>query len=539
VRFYQALAAALHDVGVTTMFGVMGDGNMFMVDAWVREGAGKYISAANEGGAVLMAQGFASTTGGLGAATMTHGAVTNTITALSNCARGRDSVLVIAGDTPVADKHGLQNLPHRDLVLPTGAGFEQVRTPESVAEDVSQAARRALTEHRPILLNVPADFMWLEVEYEPAPAFAASSAGIEPSAEALDQALGLIASASRPMILAGRGAALSPGGRAELLALADRIGAPLATTLKAKDLFRGHPHNLGILGTLSTPETLDVANQADCIVAFGTGLNQRTTDKGALIRGKRMVQVDTDIAQLGVTATPDVAMVGDAAATARRMVELLDSADIPATGFASAGLAARLAAAEPPTPLAGRRPETVDLRTALRAIEQTVPDDRTLVVDGGRFFFESVRELSAPDAASYVHTLDIGSIGTGVALAIGGAIARPGRPALLIVGDGSFMLNGLQEFNTAVRHRCDLIVFLMNDGAYGAEHVQFTRRGMAPGMSMFDWPDFARVAEALGGTGFTVRAESDLADLGRLIARRDRPLLIEVRLDPDYVPGSH
>jgi acetolactate synthase I/II/III large subunit len=539
VRFYQALAAALHDVGVTTMFGVMGDGNMFMVDAWVRERAGKYVSAANEGGAVLMAQGFASVTNGLGAATMTHGAVTNAITALSNCARGRDAVLVIAGDTPVADKHGLQNLPHRDLVLPTGAGFEQVRTPDSVAEDVAHATRRALTERRPILLNVPADFMWLEVDYRRVPASVASSAGIEPSAEALDQALGLIGSASRPMLLAGRGAVLSPGAQAELVALAGRIGAPLATTLKAKDLFRGHPHNLGILGTLSTPETLDVAGHADCIVAFGTGLNQRTTDKGALLRGKRVVQVDTDIAQLGVTAIPDVAMVGDAAATARRMVELLDSAEIPATRFASAELAARLAAAEPPAPLTGRRPETVDLRAMLRSIEDAVPGDRTLVVDGGRFFFESVRELSVPDAASYVHTLDIGSIGTGVALAIGGATARPDRPALLIVGDGSFMLNGLQEFNTAVRHHCDLIVFLMNDGAYGAEHVQFVRRGMPPGMSMFDWPDFAHVAEALGGTGFTVRAESDLADVRKLIEERDRPLLIEVRLDPDYVPASH
>lgn len=539
MKFYQALATALHDVGIKTMFGVMGDGNLFMVDAWVREGGGSYISAANEGGAVLMAQGFACASNGLGAATVTHGAVTNTITALSNCARGRDAVLLIAGDTPVADKHGLQNLPHRDLVLPTGAGFEQVRSPESVAEDVSNATRRALTERRPIVLNVPADFMWLEVDYRRVPASVASSAGIEPSSEALDQALGLIGSANKPIILAGRGAVLSPGAQTELVALANRIRAPLATTLKAKDLFRGHPYNLGIFGTLSSPETLDVVGQADCIVAFGAGLGPRTTDKGALIRGKRVVQVDTDIAQLDATAATDIVMVGDAAATARRMVELLDSAEIPATAFASADLAARLAAAPQPAALTVNRPGTVDLRLALRAIERAVPSDRTLVVDGGRFFFESVRQLSVPDAASYVHTLDIGSIGTGVALAIGGAIARPDKPSLLIVGDGSFMLNGLQEFNTAVRHKCDLIVFLMNDSAYGAEYVQFTSRGMPPEMSMFDWPDFTRVAEALGGTGFTVQSEPDLADLGKLIEERDRPLLVEVRLDPEHVPGAH
>src|ERR1700685_1218325 len=164
MKFYQALARALHDASVSTMFGVMGDGNLFMVDSWVRDGGGTYISAANEGGAVLMAQGFASASGRLGAATVTHGAVSNAVTALANCARGRLPVLVVAGDTPMADKHATQNLPHRELVLPTGAGFEQVGSAESVAEAVSEAVRRALTERRPILLNVPSEFMWLDVE---------------------------------------------------------------------------------------------------------------------------------------------------------------------------------------------------------------------------------------------------------------------------------------------------------------------------------------------------------------------------------------
>ena len=143
--------------------------------------------------------------------------------------------------------------------------------------------------------------------------------------------------------------------------------------------------------------------------------------------------------------------------------------------------------------------------------------------------------------ASYVHALDIGSIGVGVALAIGTCTARPEQPTLLIVGDGSFMLNGLQEFNTAVRHGCDLIVAMMNDGAYGAEHIQFTNRGMSPEMSLFDWPDFARVAESLGGAGFTVTSDDDLAELGKRVEGRSGPLLIDVRLDPEHVAfdGAH
>jgi acetolactate synthase I/II/III large subunit len=541
MRLYEALAKALHNVGVNTLFGVMGDSNMFMVDSWVREGGGNYISAANEGGAVLMAQGFASASGGLGAATVTHGAVSNTITALSNCARGRLPVLVVAGDTPTANKHAIQNLPHRDLVLPTGAGFEQVGSAESIAEDVSTAVRRALTERRPILLNVPSDLMWLEVDYRHAPVIVPSSGGVRPSLDALDRAVGLISSARRPLILAGRGAVESPGARAELVVLGKRIGAPLATTLKAKDLFRGERHNLGVLGTLASPEALDVASKADCLIVFGAGLNPRTTDWGALVRGKRIVQIDVDVTQLGAVSAPDAVVVGDVAATARVIVEWLDTAGVPETEFASEDLADRLANAPRSSALTGLRPETVDLRVALRALERTVPDDRSLVVDGGRYFFESLKELSVQSPDSYIHAFDIGSIGVGVGLAIGACTARPDKPTLLVVGDGSFMLNGLQEFNTAVRHRCDLIVVVMNDGAYGSEHILFTNRGMSPAMSLFDWPDFARVAEALGGAGFRVTTEGDLAKLEGLIEGRSRPLLIDVRLDPEHVAfdGGH
>jgi thiamine pyrophosphate-dependent acetolactate synthase large subunit-like protein len=306
-------------------------------------------------------------------------------------------------------------------------------------------------------------------------------------------------------------------------------------------LFRGERHNIGIFGTLGSPEALEVIGKADCLVVFGCGLNPRTTDQGALVRGKRIVQIDIEVAQLGATIAPDAAVVGDVAATARVIAEWLERAEAPTTKFASDDLAALLANAPQSAPLAGLRPETVDLRMALRALERAVPAERSLVVDGGRFFWESVRELSVQNPGSYVHALDIGSIGMGVALAIGTSTAVPDRPTLLIVGDGSFMLNGLQEFNTAVRHGCDLIVALMNDGAYGAEHIQFAKRGMSAEMSLFNWPDFARVAESLGGAGFTVTSEDDLAKLGKLVEGRSGPLLIDVRLDPERVPfdGAH
>ena len=110
------------------------------------------------------------------------------------------------------------------------------------------------------------------------------------------------------------------------------------------------------------------------------------------------------------------------------------------------------------------------------------------------------------------------------------------RPALLVTGDGGFMLGGLAEFSTAVRHGCDLVVVVCNDSSYGAEDVQLTNRGMDPSIARFSWPDFAPVAVALGGQGVTVRTMGDLQSALDAIEARQGPLLIDLKLDPDTVP---
>jgi thiamine pyrophosphate-dependent acetolactate synthase large subunit-like protein len=99
------------------------------------------------------------------------------------------------------------------------------------------------------------------------------------------------------------------------------------------------------------------------------------------------------------------------------------------------------------------------------------------------------------------------------------------------------MLGGLNEFNTAVRNRLNLIVILCNDGAYGAEHVQYRRKDLDPTLALFDWPDFAEVATALGGRGFTARTAAELDALLADLPGRSTPVLIDVRLDPDAIPA--
>ena len=537
--FHEAVACALADHGVKAVFGVLGDANLYMMDSFQRVVGGAYYSCSNEAGAVLAANGYARTSRGLGVATVTHGpALTNTVTALVESVRDRTPLLLIAGDTAVVDRDNFQNIAQREVVIPTGAGFEQVRSPQTVLEDIAVAIRRAHLERRPVVLNVPVEFQWEETDYRKTePRFVLPQA-VPPDPAALDAAVGIIAGARRPVVLAGRGAA-TPEARAALLRLAERIGAPVATTLRGKDLFRGERFDLGICGTLSHEVALETIMRSDCIIAFGASLNKWTTAEGSLLEGKRVVQVDIERESISRFSPVDAGVVGDSAAVADAIVSWLDEAETRPTGFASEELAKRLAAYTDGDFTDVSTDETVDIRTAMRRIEETFPADRNLVFDGGRWIFNAFTRLHCPEPSAYVHTVNFGSIGLGMGNAIGAALGAPQRPTLLVTGDGGFMLGGLAEFSTAVRHGVDLTVVLFNDAAYGAEHIQFRNKGMDPAISTFDWPDFGPVATALGGRGYTVRNLTELDKALAELENRDRPVLIDIKIDPDKVsmPG--
>ena len=531
---YAAAARGLADYGVSTLFGLVGDANLFMADSFVRERGGRFVAAAHESNAALMALGYSQFTGRVGVASVTHGpGLTNTLSALVEGAKGGTPMVLLAGDTAATDKDNFQNVPQREHVIATGAGFEQLRAPATLAEDLATTFRRARTERRPIVLNMPTDFQWQAIEYRHLPDPAFEQRGVIPESEDLDHAIGMIAAARSPVVLAGRGAC-DDRARAALIRLSERIGAPLTTTLKARGLFNGEPFNLGICGTLSTDVAAQTIGAADCIVAFGTGLNKYTGGHGAYFDGRRIIQVGLQPPDIGRGRFPDACIVGDAALTADRMIELLDLAEIPPAAFRSEALMKAIAADRLRPYLSKEHaPGTVDIRAALLRLNEALPADRVVVLDGGRFMVEGWKAIDAPDPRSYVHTINSGSIGLGMGQAIGAAVAADGRPTVLVTGDGGFMFSGLTEFATAVREKLDLVVIVCNDDGYGAEYVQLRRKGLDPSIALFNWPDLAPVAAALGGAGLTVRCENDLEAAAAAIARRRGPLLVDLKLDPE------
>ncbi len=529
---YQSIARSVSDHGIDTMFGLMGDANLFLVDSFVRDAGGRFVPAAHEGSSVLMALAYAHVSGKVGVATVTHGpALTNCATALTEGVRGHLPIVVLAGDTPVENPRHLQSIDQRELVKATGAGFEQLRTPATASKDVARAFYRAQVERRPIVLNMPADFMWTDVTHDTQVLDVFTTPGGVAQGGILDEAIGMIASARRPIILAGGGAIAA---KDQIVRLADRLEAPLATTLKAKGLFNDHPFNMDIFGTLSTPAAYDLIAKSDCIVCFGTALHDFTTDRTKLMQNKRIIQIDVDPTAIGGGLHPDAALIADAGLTADTIVWWLDEAEIPPSGFTKELDIATLTAHPVGTTRSGDG--FVNYVAALERLEGTLPKNRILVTDGGRFMTEVWCRLSAPDPKSFVVTANFGAIGQGLQEAIGAGVAAPDRPVVMFTGDGGFMMGGINEFNTAVRLGLDLIVIVANDSAYGAEHIQFLDRQMDPGLTQFDWPSFAEVATSLGGTGIEVTSMAQLDDAIAQLDNRQGPVLIELKLDPHDVP---
>jgi acetolactate synthase I/II/III large subunit len=540
LTLHQGLAHALAGHGVRHLYGLVGDANLFMVNAYVEGGMGRYVACTHEAHAVLAAIGFAQATGRTGVATITHGpALTNVCTALAEAARGGIPLVVLCGDTAPGDLQHLQNIDQREVVASTGAEFIEMRSPETAISDLNRAFHMAAHRRCPVVFNMRVDLQWADLgagadTVVPVPEVTLAPA----SGEALEEAVGMLASARRPLILAGRGAA-SPEARAALLELAARIEAPLATTLKAQGLFHGAPFNIGICGGLSHPVASEVIMQSDCILAFGASLSKHTTEEGAYTKGTRVVQILPDIQETPRLDQPTLRLIGDIAGTARAMTDLLNMAEIPGSGATDDDLAARLrdqdnefaALPDPVETAAG----TIDMVYALRRLHQALPEERVLVADLGRFVTTAWRNLPVTRPADLIYTSHFGAIGCGLGQAIGAATAVTDRPTVLVAGDGGFTLSGLSELVTALREGTDMVVIVCNDQSYGAEHVQFTNRKMNPALSMIAKIDFAQVAQSLGLIGVRVTDETTLGEAVDAITRRDRPVLVDLRLDPTKI----
>lgn len=525
MKIYEAISRRIAAEGVPAVFGLMGDGNLKLIPYLTSELGIAFYGSRHESGAVAMADGWARVTGKVGVCTFTQGpGLTNALTALVSAQRGRTPMVVLCGDTPEAVVGLPQDIEQRPFLAAAGIPVQEISS-DGAVQSVAAAFARARTERRPIALNLPTDFQEVECEWVDLPNEQDAVVAATPPSEAELTAASLaIAEAHRPVVIAGRGA-IASGAHEQIVRFADRIGALLATSLPAKSWFSGHPYAIGIAGGFASELGRRVIGEADCVIVFGASVNHFTSRGGTLFGpGATLIQCDLDPSAFGRYVPASLTVTGDALAVASALADRLPKGD----GYRSAEIRSEIAAG-PVNEVDESGPESLDPRVLSRRLDDLVPPDRTLVIDGGHFMGFPSMDIAVPQPSRFVFTLDFGSIGLGLAAAVGAAVASPDRITVVAVGDGGLMMS-LGELDTAVRYRLPILVVVYNDGAYGAEMHFLRMMDLPDAESLFETPALDQVARAVGADGMAVRTLDDLAGLPERLETMDGPLVLDCQV---------
>lgn len=527
----EQIGAYLARLGVGHAFGVVGSGNFVITNALRRAGV-PFTAARHEGGAATMADAYSRMSEQVSVVSLHQGCgLTNAGTGISEAAKSRTPMIVLAAETAAPQIHSNFAMDQRDFARSVLADPERVHCAESALADTLRAYRTARRDRRTVVLNLPLDVQAAEAvgqipahTVEPRPE-------ASPSAADLDRLVEAISASKRPVFIAGRG---GRGAKQQLTQLAETTGALVATSAVAKGLFNDDDFNLGIAGGFSSPLTAELIRDADLIVAFGCALNMWTTRHGKLIGSSAtLAQVDVDDAALGAHRPVDVPVLGSSAAVAEALLESF--AGTHRTGNRTPEVRQRITRGarwdQTPTEDLGTDGESIDPRELSKTVNTILPAERIVSIDSGNFMGYPSQYFDVPDEFGFCFTQAFQSIGLGLYTAIGAALAQPARMPVLGTGDGGFLMS-VHELETVVRLKLPLVVVVYNDAAYSAEVHHF---GAHQDMGTVTFPDtdIAAIARGFGAEGITVRRPEDLEPLHRWASSPTGPIVIDAKIADD------
>ncbi|MET3164105.1 UNVERIFIED_ORG: thiamine pyrophosphate-dependent acetolactate synthase large subunit-like protein [Arthrobacter sp. UYEF10] len=501
-RVAQVLSSYLSDV-----FGVMGNGNVYFLDAAEKLGL-RFSAVRHEGAAIAAADAYYRASGRLAAGTTTYGpGYTNAVTALAEAVQAQIPVVLVTGDAPSSGARP-QDVDQAAIAAGLGAATFTV-TRDAAGSITQQAVEYALTRRTAVVLAIPYDLAALEAAEEELPAPRAPKVTDDVDGS-LGQVARLLAGAKRPLILAGRGAHLAGAGP-ELRELADRLGALTAGTALALNLLKGEGY-LGVAGGFGTDTAAGLMGEADVVLVAGASLSPFTMRFGHLL-GPDSTVIQIDAALQPTHPRVDTFVSADAKSAAARLLRLLDGEAAAEAWRAEA----RKRLAEGPAHHPGSA-ETADGRLDPRALaaalDAVLPERRTVVQDGGHFvgWAPMYWRIPRPQDLVMVGTA-YQAIGLGLASAVGAARAlEDGRTLVLASGDGGFLM-GLSDLESLIGAASSAVVVIYNDAAYGAEIHQYGSQGLTEKPMLIPEVDFSGIARALGADSAIIRSLADLAAL--------------------------
>ncbi|MEU9731832.1 thiamine pyrophosphate-requiring protein [Streptomyces sp. NPDC048002] len=539
----------LREWDVEHVFAYPGDGINGLLAAWGRaDNEPRFIQSRHEEMSAFQAVGYAKFSGRVGvcAATSGPGAI-HLLNGLYDAKLDHVPVVAIVGQTDRSAMGGSyqQEIDLLSLYKDVASDFcEMVTVPEQLPNVLDRALRTAMASRSVTAVIIPADVQ--ELDYSPpehAFKMVPSSLGMPhyapvPDDDDLQRAADVLNSGGQPAILIGQGAR---GARAEVLEVADRIGAGIAKALLGKDALDDDlPHVTGAIGLLGTRPSYEMMRDCDTLLVIGSSFpySQFLPDFGKA----RAVQIDIDPHMVGLRYPFEVNLVGDAALTLRRLLPLLEQVEDPAWRRKIEDNVTRWW--EVMDRRAHVEAEPINPEYVTHTLSARLPDDVILTADSGSAANWYARHLKLRGAMRGSLSGTLATMGPGVPYAIGAKFAHGDRPALALVGDGAMQMNGLAELITIAKYWKEwqdprLIVAIFNNR--DLNQVTWEMRAMQgapqflPSQSLPDvgYADFAR---SLGLDGMRIERPDAVAGAWESALAADRPCVLDFVTDPAVPP---
>lgn len=525
--------------GVDTIFGYPGGVILPIYEALADYPELRHILVRHEQGGTHAAEGYARATGKPGVVMATSGpGATNLLTGLTNAYYDSTPIVAITGNVP-ANMLGNDAFQEADVLAMSRPCTKHniiVRDVAQLASAIKEAFFVATTGRPgPVLVDIPKDVInaMASFDYEKAtvnlPGYKLEQSFTDADVDAL---LTLLASAKRPVILAG-GGVVNAGAHEELLAFAERFQIPVGNSLMGLGGFpTRHPLALGYTGMHGHYwANIAIAN-ADVLIVAGNRLNERQTGNASrFARNAKVVHIDLDPSNLNKNVASCLPVQGCIKAVLKRTLERADMTE------QSASLATRqdwFAQIEQwkhrrkPTPAAGAGVMTPQF--AIERIFANLPDHAYVTTEVGQHQMWAAQRYNLDRPRSFITSGGLGTMGYGFPAAIGVQAAFPKATVVDIAGDGSFQMT-LQELATAAQYNLPVKVCVINNSRLGMirqwQGKMFGRESEALMVN----PDYVKLAEAFGGAGFVVERPED-ADrvLAEALAITDRPVIVDMRV---------